>query len=50
MKDVLTRIADTRISDLDQFLPDVWKREHGTGKQVSEHVPARASAPICEAE
>jgi transposase len=28
MKDVLERIADTPLSRLDQFLPDVWKREH----------------------
>lgn len=29
LKDVLERIADTPISELEQFLPDVWKREHG---------------------
>ena len=28
MKDVLERIADTPLSGLEQFLPDVWKREH----------------------
>jgi hypothetical protein len=26
---VLERIADTPISELEQFLPDVWTREHG---------------------
>jgi len=28
LKDVLTRIGDTPVSELEQFLPDVWKREH----------------------
>ena len=48
MKDVLTRIADTRINDLDQFLPDVWKREHAAGGNASGGEPADASAPIPE--
>ncbi len=28
MKDVLERIADTPLSRLEQFLPDVWKSDH----------------------
>jgi transposase len=31
MKDVLDRIAETPLSELDQFLPDVWKRLHAAG-------------------
>lgn len=33
LKDVLERIADTPISELEQFLPDVWKREHDKDTQ-----------------
>lgn len=40
MKDVLTRIADSRLSELEQYLPDVWKREHGGGSLP----PSEASA------
>ena len=28
MQDVFTRIADVKITELDQFLPDIWKRDH----------------------
>ena len=31
LKDVLTRIGDTPVSELEQFLPDVWKRAHVKG-------------------
>ena len=32
MRGIFARIAGTRITDLDQFLPDVWKRNRAKGE------------------
>lgn len=35
-KDVLERISTTPVSELEQFLPDVWKRTHGSAGEPQE--------------
>jgi transposase len=40
MKDVIERIGDTPISELEQFLPDVWKKAHIKAAPSSEDAPA----------
>lgn len=46
LKDVLTRIADTPVSRLDQFLPDRWKTTRATGPPPRHE---RDSPDACEA-
>jgi transposase len=42
LKDILTRIGDTPVSEMEQFLPDVWKREHASVTTTGQepHPPA----------
>lgn len=55
LKDVLTRIGDTPVSELEQFLPDVWKRAHAngvtdSGKDATQPPTAAATAVTVDQE
>lgn len=45
LRDVLARIADTPLSRLDQFLPDVWKQTHSPTVTPSSSPAAAETTP-----